>query len=130
MFGLSATFSKATIDQLKDGLDVVLTHGEVYGLIGFGIIAFGIQQLSLATGQLAPAMAAVSVANPAVSVLLGLLLFEERLTRPAWHVVVAILALFVAFAGAVLITVANRDRELPTAPNAAGSSGAGAGAPG
>ena len=60
-----------------------------WALLGFGFIAFVIQQLSLATGQLAPAMAAVSVSNPAVSVLLGIVLYEERLTRPGWHVAVA-----------------------------------------
>jgi hypothetical protein len=59
------------------------------------------------------AMAAVSVANPAVSVILGIILFEERLTRPARHVVVAIAALLAALAGAVLITLANRETAMP-----------------
>jgi hypothetical protein len=78
--------------------------------------------LSLATGQLAPAMAAVSVANPAISVILGILLFEERLTRPGWHVVVAAAALLAALGGAVLITLANRETQLPGEPT--GRSGA------
>jgi hypothetical protein len=72
-----------------------------------------IQQLSLATGQLAPAMAAVSVANPAVSVILGIVLFAERLTRPGWHVLVAVAALLAALGGAVLITLANRETPMP-----------------
>jgi hypothetical protein len=54
-----------------------------------------------------------SVANPAVSVLLGILLFQERLTRPAWHIVVAFAALLAALAGATLITLANRETRLP-----------------
>ena len=58
-------------------------------------------------------MAAVSVANPAVSVILGIVLFEERLTRPGWHVVVAFAALVAALAGAVLITLANRETPMP-----------------
>jgi EamA domain-containing membrane protein RarD len=58
-------------------------------------------------------MAALYVANPAVSVILGILLFEERLTRPAWHVVVAFAALLAALAGAALITLANRETRLP-----------------
>ncbi len=77
------------------------------------------QQLSLATGQLAPAMAAVSVSNPAVSVLLGIVLYEERLTRPGWHVVVAFAALLAALGGAVLITLANRETEMPDGSAAA-----------
>ncbi len=40
-------------------------------------------------------------------------MFEERLTRPGWHVLVAALALIAALAGAVIITLANRETEMP-----------------
>jgi hypothetical protein len=89
------------------------TAWATWGLLGFGFVAFLIQQLSLATGQLAPAMAAVSVCNPGVSVVLGILLYEERLTRPTWHVFVAIAALLAALAGATIITLANRETPMP-----------------
>ena len=82
------------------------------GAARFGFIAFLIQQMSLATGQLAPAMAAVSVANPAVSVILGMLLFQERLPpRVACRGRRA--ALLAALGGAVLITLANRETAMP-----------------
>lgn len=123
LFGLSASFAKATIDQLSNGIVDVLSHPEAYALLGFGLAAFGIQQLSLSTGQLAPAMAAVAVSNPAISVILGVLLFQEALTRPAWHVLVAVLALLAAFYGAYMITAANREREMPGGPQAGASGG-------
>ena len=41
------------------------------------------------------------------------LLYDERLTRPAWHVAVAGVALLAALAGAVAITLANRETEIP-----------------
>ena len=110
---ISATFTKTTVEQLHHGLSVVLSHPEVYGLIGFGILAFIVQQLALATGQLAPALATGSVANPIMSVLLGVLLFEERLKRPGWHVIIAVTALLFALYGAVLITMGNRERTMP-----------------
>ncbi len=109
LFGLSATFTKTVVEELHVSVGEVLSNWSFYGLIGFGAIAFVIQQLSLAPGRLAPAMASVSVANPVVSVLLGILLFEERLTRPAWHVVVASLALLAALWGAVMITTGNEE---------------------
>jgi drug/metabolite transporter (DMT)-like permease len=112
-FGLSATFTKPVINDLHVSLGEAAGDWRTWALLGFGFVAFLIQQLSLATGQLAPAMAAVSVSNPAVSVILGIVLFEERLTRPAWHVLVAGLALIAALAGAVLITLANRETEMP-----------------
>jgi EamA domain-containing membrane protein RarD len=48
-----------------------------------------------------------------VSVVLGILLYQERLTRPTWHVFVAVAALLAALAGAVIITLANRETEVP-----------------
>ena len=45
--------------------------------------------------------------------LLGIVVYEERLTRPGWHVAVAAVALLAALGGAVLITLANRETEVP-----------------
>ena len=112
-YGLSASFAKPVINDLHVSIADAAGAWQTWALLGFGFIAFVIQQLSLATGQLAPAMAAVSVANPAVSVILGIVLFEERLTRPGWHVVVAFAALLAALGGAVLITLANRETPMP-----------------
>ncbi len=116
LFGLSATFAKPVINDLHTSIATAAEDWRTWALLGFGFIAFLIQQLSLATGQLAPAMAAVSVSNPAVSVILGILLFQERLTRPGWHVVVAFAALLAALSGAVLITLANRETPMPSQP--------------
>ena len=112
-FGLSAVFSKPVLNDLHVSIGEAAGDWRTWALLGFGFIAFVIQQLSLATGQLAPAVAAVSVANPVVSVMLGIILYDERLTRPAWHVAVACVALLAALAGAVLITLANRETEMP-----------------
>jgi drug/metabolite transporter (DMT)-like permease len=114
-YGLSASFAKPVINDLHVSIGEAAGDWETWALLGFGFIAFVVQQLSLATGQLAPAMAAVSVANPAVSVILGIVLFAERLTRPGWHVIVAIAALIAALGGAVLITLANRETPMPGA---------------
>jgi hypothetical protein len=46
-----------------------------------------------------------------VGILLGVLLFDERLSRPAWHVVVACIGLGVALVGAVLIALARHGGE-------------------
>jgi drug/metabolite transporter (DMT)-like permease len=118
LFGLSAAFAKPVINDLHAGIAEAAGDWRTCALLGFGFAAFLIQQLSLVTGQLAPAMAAVSVANPAISVILGILLFEERLTQPGWHVVVAAAALLAALSGAVLITLANRETPVPGQPAA------------
>ena len=114
LFGLAATLAKPVIETLHEGLAATAADWRTWALLGIGLVAFLLQQLSLATGQLAPAMAAVSVSNPAISVVLGIALFDERLTGTGWQIVVAVAALFAALAGAVAITLANRDVAMTT----------------
>jgi F0F1-type ATP synthase assembly protein I len=51
-------------------------------------------------------VATVSVANPIVGILIGILLLDERLSRPGWHIVVAVIGLGLALLGAVAISLA------------------------
>jgi drug/metabolite transporter (DMT)-like permease len=51
-------------------------------------------------------VATVSTVNPFVSILIGTFLLDERLSRPAWHVAVAIAGLVLALGGAVVISMA------------------------
>ncbi len=107
LFGVSACLVKPTVETLHDGgVAGVLEHWEFYAMALTGIVAFVVQQLSLSSGFLATSVATVSVANPIVSVTIGTLLFDERLSRPAWHVVVAIAGLAVAMIGAIVISTA------------------------
>jgi drug/metabolite transporter (DMT)-like permease len=110
LFGLSACLVKPTVEMLHGGVSEVLSHWEFYAMAAAGILAFVLQQVSLSRGLLATSVATVSVANPIVSVALGVLLFDERLSRPLWHVVLAICGLVLAMLGAVVISIA-RERE-------------------
>ena len=117
LFGLSAALTKPTLEFLHDGIDELLTHWEPYALAIAGVLGFVLQQVSLGTGRLAPSVATVSVANPVVGILLGIALFDERLSRPAWHVVLALIGLGLALVGAVVISIARETgdaREQPT----------------
>jgi drug/metabolite transporter (DMT)-like permease len=111
LFGLSAALTKPALEYLHDGLEVMLTHWEPYALAIAGVLGFVLQQVSLATGKLAPSVATVSVANPIVGILVGTLLFEERWSRPGWHIALAIAGLVLALAGAVLISIATEAKK-------------------
>ena len=106
LFGLSASLTKPTVELLHVSVEDVLSNWEFYALLVAGGLGFVLQQVSLGTGRLAPSVATVSVANPVVSILIGVLLFEERLSRPAWHVVIALTGLGLALFGAVAISMA------------------------
>src|SRR5262245_44383598 len=113
LYGLSATLMKPVVESLHaDGLWSVVGGWQFWVWAAAGLIGFGFQQLSLSTGRLVPSVAAVSVANPVISVMLGALVLQERLEKdPPWHAVVAVGALCLALVGSVVISSA---REQPT----------------
>jgi len=116
LFGLSAALTKPTLEYLHAGIEELLTNWEPYVLAIAGLLGFVLQQVSLGTGRLAPSVATVSVANPVVGILLGVVLLEERLSRPAWHVAVACIGLGLALVGAVAITLAREGGNEPERP--------------
>lgn len=108
LFGASACLVKPTVETLDDGVAEVLSSWEFYAMAIAGITAFVLQQVSLSSGFLATSVATVSTANPIVSVLIGIILFDERLSRPTWHVVVAVSGLALAMIGAAVISIARK----------------------
>jgi drug/metabolite transporter (DMT)-like permease len=122
LFGLSSSLAIPTLDYLHQSVGTMLSHWECYALAVAGLLGFVIQQVSLGTGRLAPAVATVSVANPVVSVLIGIVVLDERLSRPAWHVLVAVIGLALTFVGAIVISLARETAH----PDPAVSTGAAA----
>jgi drug/metabolite transporter (DMT)-like permease len=116
LFGLSSALTKPTLDYLHESVGTMLSHWECYVLAVAGVLGFVLQQVSLGTGRLAPSVATVSVANPIVGILIGIVLLDERLSRPLWHVVLAFIGLGVALVGAVVISLAREatEEEAPT----------------
>ena len=106
LFGLSSALTKPTLDDLHVSVGTMLSHWECYALAVAGVLGFVLQQVSLGTGRLAPSVATVSVANPLVGILIGILLLDERLARPGWHIVLAVVGLGIALVGAVVISLA------------------------
>lgn len=111
LFGLSACLVKPTLQALHVSIGEVLTSWEFYGMAVSGLVAFVLQQVSLGIGFLATSVATVSVTNPIVSVTIGALILDERLSRPAWHVVVAVAGVALAMVGAVVISLATEARN-------------------
>jgi len=119
LFGLSAALTKPTLDYLHQSVGTMLSHWECYALAVAGILGFVLQQVSLGTGRLAPSVATVSVANPIVGIAIGTILLNETLSRPAWHVVLAVIGLALALTGAVVISLAHEAaKEASPAPDA------------
>ncbi len=107
LYALSAAMWKPTSEAWSaGGVSGLLTSWEFYAWAGAALVAFIVQQVSLALGHLASTVATVSVGNPIVSVIIGILVLQERLADPMWHKVVAFAGLGVAMVAAVRITQA------------------------
>jgi uncharacterized membrane protein len=106
---------KPVVENLHaQGVAGVVSGWEFWVWAAAGIIGFVFQQLSLSTGRLVPSVAAVSVANPVVSVLLGALVLQERLAKdPPWHAVAAVGALCLALVGSIVISSAREEHPAP-----------------
>jgi drug/metabolite transporter (DMT)-like permease len=113
LYGVSATLMKPVVEELHESGGVaVLESWELWVMAATGIVGFYLQQVSLATGRLVTSVATVSVANPVVSVLLGVLVLQERLDRPpAWHAVLAVGGLALALLGAVVVASASEQES-------------------
>jgi drug/metabolite transporter (DMT)-like permease len=113
LFGLSASLTKPTLEYLHESVGTMLSHWEAYALAVAGVLGFVLQQVSLGTGRLAPSVATVSVANPVVGILIGILVLDERLSRPGWHILLAVVGLGLALVGAVVISLAREGTREP-----------------
>jgi drug/metabolite transporter (DMT)-like permease len=111
LFGLSSALTKPTLTYLHESVGTMLSHWQCYALAVAGVLGFVLQQVSLGTGRLAPSVATVSVANPLVGILIGVLLLDERFSRPGWHIVLAVAGLGLALVGAVVISLARDARK-------------------
>ncbi len=123
LYGTSACLVKQVTTQVNDGgLAEALSSWEFWAMSFAGIVAFVVQQLSLREGFLATSVATVSVANPIISVIIGILLFDETLSEPNWHKLVAWIGLGLGMLGAVVISQGSQGREEDTGNDRGGTS--------
>jgi drug/metabolite transporter (DMT)-like permease len=109
LFGLVSALTKGAVEVLQDDGVGVLANWHLYALIVVGFAGMTITQLSLGTGILPPAVATSSIFNPAVSVVLGLTLFEEQVHHSTAGRVGAVLALLAMFAGIAALALSKRE---------------------
>ncbi len=100
----SAALTKAVVDSLGDGLGALLTDWHLYALITVGFVGMTIAQISLQTGALAPAAATQMIFDPIASVILAILLLDEKIHDTPLGIVGSLLALAVVCAGLVALS--------------------------
>jgi hypothetical protein len=98
-FGMTATMIKATMAALAvDGITGLLTAWQTYIAVGFGVTGLILVQAALHAGPLLAAQPGFTLMDPLVSILWGVLIYEEVTRTGGW--------LLLATAGAVAIGIA------------------------
>jgi drug/metabolite transporter (DMT)-like permease len=99
-FGFQAAVTKTFVTELGNGILALLGGWSVYALIASAVIGFVLQQSALKTGVLAPAMASSNAVTLFASVVLGITVYDETLSKPgAGHLGGAVIGLMVAVVG-------------------------------
>jgi len=102
-YAFQAAVTKVFMTQIGFGLGVILSSWTTYALVLSALVGFALQQSALKTGFLAPAMAASNTATLMMSVLLGLTLFQESISRDQGSLVPALTGLTLAAVGVILL---------------------------
>jgi drug/metabolite transporter (DMT)-like permease len=103
-FGLQAAVTKTFVTETGSGILALLSSWPVWVLILSALTGFALQQSALKTGVLAPAMASANAVTLFTSVVLGITVYGEQLSKSgAGHSSSAFLGLIVAIVGIALL---------------------------
>src|SRR6185437_11803161 len=105
IWALEATFIKTTTDDLANvGISGALQHWPVYAVAVGGIAGFLMEQDTLHAGPLSISQPIMVLVDPIMSVCLGVVLFDERLSSEPGVIAGAVLSFAVLCIGAVVLT--------------------------
>ena len=115
-YGLQAAVTKTFVTELGGGVLALLSSWSVYVLIISAVTGFALQQSSLKTGVLAPAMASSNSVTLFSSVILGIAVYGETLSKTGTaHTGSTVIGLVVAVVGIAFLagSEAPRRRRAP-----------------
>ncbi|HEX4831197.1 MAG TPA: DMT family transporter [Trebonia sp.] len=84
-FGLTAALMKAMTRTLNGGIGHLLTDWPVYAMVAAGVLGMFLTQSALNAGQLLAAQPGLTLSDPLISVLWGVLAFHEQV-RQGWYI--------------------------------------------
>ncbi len=101
-FGLTAALMKGMTRTFSHGMAALLTSWELYAMIAAGGLGMFLLQSAMNAGRLIAAQPGLTLSDPIVSILWGVLVFGEKV-RSGWFLVLAVISgLIIASAVVVL----------------------------
>jgi drug/metabolite transporter (DMT)-like permease len=103
VFGLTAALMKGMTGTFTGGITGVLTHWELYAMITTGVLGMFLLQSAMNAGRLIAAQPGLTLSDPIVSVLWGVLVFGEQV-RAGWFVLLAVFSALALGAAVLVLT--------------------------
>ncbi|WP_250281586.1 MULTISPECIES: DMT family transporter [unclassified Frankia] len=123
-YGMTAGLLKACAERLSADPSSLLTGWQLYALVGIGAAGFILNQNAF-QDRLAAPLVAITLADPALSMIIGVAVFHERVTVDTPRVAVLLLAAAAVTAGTGLVTAGPPIGERSGDGSDAGSADAG-----
>jgi drug/metabolite transporter (DMT)-like permease len=119
LFALTATFVKTVADEWQHGLAYVFSHPAAYAVAASGLVGLIIGQHALEAGPVAASQAALLIANPMSSIVIGIWLFNNHVHATGARGVVEGVSLGVMFSSLLVLAqsplvTASHEAELLT----------------
>ncbi len=99
-FGLTAALMKGMTDQYQHGFGAIFTSWQLYAMVATGALGMFLVQSALNAGRLIAAQPGLTLSDPIISILWGVLAFHERVRGGLFPLLFAALST-VLMAGAV-----------------------------
>lgn len=100
-FGLTAALMKGMTSVFSRGMSTLLTSWQLYGMVATGILGMFLLQSAMNAGRLVAAQPGLTLTDPIVSILWGVLVMHEQV-RTGWYLALTV-AGGLGMAGAVLV---------------------------
>ena len=102
MFGLTAALMKGMTNTYAQGFGALFTSWELYGMIVAGALAMFLVQSAMNAGRLIAAQPGLTLSDPIVSILWGVLVFGEQV-RGGWFTALAVVSGLVMAAAVIVL---------------------------
>jgi drug/metabolite transporter (DMT)-like permease len=101
-FGLTAALMKAMTGTVAGGFGHLFTDWPLYTMVAAGVLGFFLTQAAMNAGQLIAAQPGLTLSDPLISVLWGVLAFHEAV-RQGWYILGEVACAGVIVAGVVML---------------------------
>jgi hypothetical protein len=101
-FGLTAALMKEVTRTWERGLGPLFTDWPLYAMVAAGVLGFFLTQSAMNAGQLIAAQPGLSLSDPLISVLWGVMAFHEEV-RQGWFIIGEVFCAALIVAGVITL---------------------------